>query len=891
MIIYPSGVYTFNGQIQEEDMQMFWVYRYKGFSFTAARTVHTALVLAGQQGCSQADTGHLLLALVQTAQGTAADFLRRKRVTSTALAEHTAAHAAGRPRRLHSRDLAPELSKAMEFAVLGAHAASAARAENEHLLCAILEDSSCTASRWLAALGIELPQAARECRQLSGQLVLPAQPRMAASRTGRPSDKYGRDLTRLAQEGRLDPVLCRDAELDRMIEILCRRQKNNPCLLGEPGVGKSALAEALAQRIAAGQITPALRGKRVLALDMASMVAGTKYRGDFEERFKNLLEELYRDRSTILFIDEIHIIAGAGAAEGAIDAASILKPMLARGEIQLIGATTPEEYRKTIQKDSALERRFGRVMVEEPTPAAAETILAGLMPRYERYHGVSIPPEAIHAAVELSVRYLPGRYLPDKAIDLVDEACAMVKTELDSMPAELDEMNHRITQLQIEEASLKKETDELSKQRLATLEKEMAELRDSFNSKKAQWENEKNAVNKVQSLRAEVESTKAEIEKATRTGDYAKAGELQYGKLPTLQKQLEEEEKIAEAKKESSLLRDRVTDDEIARIVARWTGIPVSKLVEGEREKLLRLPDTLHQRVIGQDEAVQKVADAILRSRAGIANPNRPIGSFLFLGPTGVGKTELAKALAQALFDDEKNMVRIDMTEYMEKFSVSRLIGAPPGYVGYEEGGQLTEAVRRHPYSVVLFDEVEKAHPDVFNILLQVLDDGRITDSQGRTVDFKNTVIILTSNLGSDLILEDLEKSRAMGKNELSEEAKNAIDQLLKRQFRPEFLNRLDDIVYYKSLTKQEIGSIVDLMLADLRRRLADKQLNLVVTDAAKNAIIDGGYDPIYGARPLKRYIQSHVETMIAKEIIGGAHTAGDTLTVDADGNGQLMLR
>ena len=467
----------------------------------------------------------------------------------------------------------------------------------------------------------------------------------------------------------------------------------------------------------------------------------------------------------------------------------------------------------------------------------------------------------------------------------------MGKTELDSMPAELDEMNHRITQLQIEEASLKKETDELSKQRLATLEKEMAELRDSFNSKKAQWENEKNAVNKVQSLRAEVESTKAEIEKATRTGDYAKAGELQYGKLPTLQKQLEEEEKLAEAKKESSLLRDRVTEEEIANIVARWTGIPVSKLVEGEREKLLRLPDTLHQRVIGQDEAVQKVSDAILRSRAGIANPNRPIGSFLFLGPTGVGKTELAKALAQALFDDEKNMVRIDMTEYMEKFSVSRLIGAPPGYVGYEEGGQLTEAVRRHPYSVVLFDEVEKAHPDVFNILLQVLDDGRITDSQGRTVDFKNTVIILTSNLGSDLILEDLEKSRANGSNELSDEARNAIDQLLKRQFRPEFLNRLDDIVYYKSLTKTEIGSIVDLMLADLRKRLEDKQLKLVVTDAAKNAIIDGGYDPIYGARPLKRYIQSHVETMIAKEIIGGAHTAGDTLTVDADGNGQLMLR
>ena len=538
-----------------------------------------------------------------------------------------------------------------------------------------------------------------------------------------------------------------------------------------------------------------------------------------------------------------------------------------------------------------MERHFQPVMVNEPTVEDTISILRGLKERYEVYHGVKIQDAALIAAATLSDRYITDRFLPDKAIDLVDEACAMVKTELDSMPAELDEMNHRITQLQIEEASLKKETDELSKQRLAALEKEMAELRDSFNSKKAQWENEKNAVNKVQSLRADVESTKTEIEKATRTGDYAKAGELQYGKLPQLQRELEAEEKIAEEKKESSLLRDRVTDEEIARIVARWTGIPVAKLVEGEREKLLRLPDVLHQRVIGQDEAVQKVSDAILRSRAGIANPNRPIGSFLFLGPTGVGKTELAKALAQSLFDDEKNMVRIDMTEYMEKFSVSRLIGAPPGYVGYEEGGQLTEAVRRHPYSVVLFDEVEKAHPDVFNILLQVLDDGRITDSQGRTVDFKNTVIILTSNLGSDLILEDLEKRRAEGKNDLSDEAKNAIDQLLKRQFRPEFLNRLDDIVYYKSLTKQEIGSIVDLMLTDLRKRLADKQLNLVVTDAAKNSIIDGGYDPIYGARPLKRYIQSHVETMIAKEIIAGAHAAGDTLTVDADGEGRLFLR
>ena len=704
--------------------------------------------------------------------------------------------------------------------------------------------------------------------------------------------KYGQDLVEMAKANKLDPVIGRDTEIRNVIRILSRKRKNNPVLIGEAGVGKTAIAEGLAQRIVKGDVPENLKDRTVFSLDMGALVAGAKYRGEFEERLKSVLNEVKKSEGKIiLFIDELHTIVGAGKTDGAMDAGNLLKPMLARGELHCIGATTLDEYREYIEKDPALERRFQPVMVNEPTVEDTISILRGLKERYEVFHGVKIQDAALIAAATLSDRYITDRFLPDKAIDLVDEACAMVKTELDSMPAELDEMNHRITQLQIEEASLKKETDELSKQRLAALEKEMAELRDSFNSKKAQWENEKNAVNKVQSLRADVESTKAEIEKATRTGDYAKAGELQYGKLPNLQKQLEEEEKIADAKKESSLLRDRVTDEEIARIVARWTGIPVAKLVEGEREKLLRLPDVLHQRVIGQDEAVQKVADAILRSRAGIANPNRPIGSFLFLGPTGVGKTELAKALAQSLFDDEKNMVRIDMTEYMEKFSVSRLIGAPPGYVGYEEGGQLTEAVRRHPYSVVLFDEVEKAHPDVFNILLQVLDDGRITDSQGRTVDFKNTVIILTSNLGSDLILEDLEKSRAEGKNELSDEAKNAIDQLLKRQFRPEFLNRLDDIVYYKSLTKQEIGSIVDLMLTDLRKRLADKQLNLVVTEAAKNSIIDGGYDPIYGARPLKRYIQSHVETMIAKEIIAGAHSAGDTLTVDADENGRLYLR
>ena len=704
--------------------------------------------------------------------------------------------------------------------------------------------------------------------------------------------KYGQDLVEMARQNKLDPVIGRDSEIRNVIRILSRKRKNNPVLIGEAGVGKTAIAEGLAQRIVRGDVPENLKDRTVFSLDMGALVAGAKYRGEFEERLKSVLNEVKKSEGKIiLFIDELHTIVGAGKTDGAMDAGNLLKPMLARGELHCIGATTLDEYREYIEKDPALERRFQPVMVNEPTVEDTISILRGLKERYEVFHGVKIQDGALIAAATLSDRYISDRFLPDKAIDLVDEACAMVKTELDSMPAELDEMDHRITQLQIEEASLKKETDELSKQRLAALEKEMAELRDSFNSKKAQWENEKNAINKVQSLRAEVESTKAEIEKATRTGDYAKAGELQYGKLPSLQKELEAEEKLANEKKEASLLRDRVTDEEIARIVARWTGIPVEKLVEGEREKLLHLADVLHRRVIGQDEAVTKVSEAILRSRAGIANPNRPIGSFLFLGPTGVGKTELAKALAQALFDDEKNMVRIDMTEYMEKFSVSRLIGAPPGYVGYEEGGQLTEAVRRHPYSVVLFDEVEKAHPDVFNILLQVLDDGRITDSQGRTVDFKNTVIILTSNLGSDLILEDLEKSRAQGRNELSGEARGAIDQLLKRQFRPEFLNRLDDVVYYKSLTKQEIGSIVDLMLTDLRGRLEEKQLHLTVTDAAKNAIIDGGYDPIYGARPLKRYIQAHVETMIAREIIAGTHRAGDTLTVDADENGSLYLR
>ncbi|WP_307999507.1 ATP-dependent chaperone ClpB [uncultured Gemmiger sp.] len=865
------------------------------FTQKTLEALQSAQRLAVEYSNNAVEQEHLLAALAQQQDGLIPQLLTKLGTDPNAFAQAALQKVEALPRVTGSgRDpdkvyISGDLDRALNAAEQQAKQMQDEYISVEHVFLGILQRPGKAAAELFKAFSITTERFMQQLSQVRGnQRVTTDNPESTYDAL----KKYGQDLVEMARANKLDPVIGRDTEIRNVIRILSRKRKNNPVLIGEAGVGKTAIAEGLAQRIVRGDVPENLKDRTVFSLDMGALVAGAKYRGEFEERLKSVLNEVKKSEGKIiLFIDELHTIVGAGKTDGAMDAGNLLKPMLARGELHCIGATTLDEYREYIEKDPALERRFQPVMVNEPTVEDTISILRGLKERYEVYHGVKIQDAALIAAATLSDRYITDRFLPDKAIDLVDEACAMVKTELDSMPAELDEMNHRITQLQIEEASLKKETDELSKQRLDALEKEMAELRDTFNSKKAQWENEKNAINKVQSLRAEVESTKAEIEKATRTGDYAKAGELQYGKLPNLQKQLSEEEKIAAEKKESSLLRDRVTDEEIARIVARWTGIPVAKLVEGEREKLLRLPDVLHKRVIGQDEAVQKVSDAILRSRAGIANPNRPIGSFLFLGPTGVGKTELAKALAQALFDDEKNMVRIDMTEYMEKFSVSRLIGAPPGYVGYEEGGQLTEAVRRHPYSVVLFDEVEKAHPDVFNILLQVLDDGRITDSQGRTVDFKNTVIILTSNLGSDLILEDLEKSRAAGKNELSDEAKSAIDQLLKRQFRPEFLNRLDDIVYYKSLTKQEIGSIVDLMLADLRRRLEDKQLNLTVTDAAKNAIIDGGYDPIYGARPLKRYIQAHVETMIAKEIIGGAHAAGDTLTVDADADGKLFLR
>ncbi|WP_295471095.1 ATP-dependent chaperone ClpB [uncultured Subdoligranulum sp.] len=864
------------------------------FTQKTIQAIQDAQRLAVEYQNQAIEQEHLLAALTQQQDGLIPQLLTKMGVEPgnflAAATEKVAAlpHVTGSGRDPEKVYISNELDQALNAAEAQAKQMKDEYISVEHVFLGMLQRPGRAVKELFTRFGITAETFMKQLSTVRGnQRVTSDDPES----TYNALEKYGQDLVDMARKNKLDPVIGRDTEIRNVIRILSRKRKNNPVLIGEAGVGKTAIAEGLAQRIVRGDVPENLKDRTIFSLDMGALVAGAKYRGEFEERLKSVLNEVKKSEGRIiLFIDELHTIVGAGKTDGAMDAGNLLKPMLARGELHCIGATTLDEYREYIEKDPALERRFQPVMVNEPTVEDTISILRGLKERYEVYHGVKIQDAALIAAATLSDRYISDRFLPDKAIDLVDEACAMVKTELDSMPAELDDLNHRITQLQIEQASLKKETDELSRQRLAALEKELAELRDSFNSKKAQWENEKNAIGKVQSLRAEVESVKADIEKATRNGDYARAGELQYGKLPQLQRELEAEEKLANEKKEQSLLRDRVTDEEIARIVARWTGIPVEKLVEGEREKLLRLPDVLHKRVIGQDEAVQKVSDAILRSRAGIANPGRPIGSFLFLGPTGVGKTELAKALAQALFDDEKNLIRIDMTEYMEKFSVSRLIGAPPGYVGYEEGGQLTEAVRRHPYSVVLFDEVEKAHPDVFNILLQVLDDGRITDSQGRTVDFKNTILILTSNLGSDIILQDLEQSRSQGGNELSRQARDQIDALLKRQFRPEFLNRLDDIVYYKSLTKQEIGSIVDLMLEDLRRRLADKQLKLAVTDAAKAAIIDGGYDPIYGARPLKRYIQANVETRIAKEIIAGAHAAGDTLTVDAEG-GSLVLR
>ena len=694
--------------------------------------------------------------------------------------------------------------------------------------------------------------------------------------------KYGQDLVERARAGKLDPVIGRDNEIRNVIRILSRKTKNNPVLIGEPGVGKTAIAEGLALRIVRGDVPANLKDRKIFSLDLGALIAGAKYRGEFEERLKAVLNEVKKSEGgIILFIDELHTIVGAGKSDGAMDAGNLLKPMLARGELHCIGATTLNEYRQYIEKDAALERRFQPVMVDEPTVEDTISILRGLKERYEVFHGVKIQDQALIAAATLSDRYITDRFLPDKAIDLVDEACAMIRTEMDSMPTELDEIRRKIMQHEIEEAALKKEDDKLSKAHLQEVQQELSEMRDQFNEMKAKWENEKNAISKVQKLREELEQVNAEIERAERDYDLNRAAELKYGRLPALQKELAEEEAIAEKQKEEkdSLLRDKVTEEEIARIVGRWTGIPVSKLMEGEREKLLHMEDVLHRRVIGQDEAVTKVSEAILRSRAGIQDPNRPLGSFLFLGPTGVGKTELAKALAEALFDDENNIVRIDMSEYMEKFSVSRLIGAPPGYVGYEEGGQLTEAVRRKPYSVVLLDEVEKAHPDVFNILLQVLDDGRITDSQGRTVDFKNTIIILTSNLGSPAILEGMDEN-----GNISEAARKEVDALLKQQFRPEFLNRLDEIVFYKPLNHSEIFRIVDLLLQKLKKRLEEKQLDLEVSQAAKEYIVNEGYDVNYGARPLKRLIQQKLETLVAREIIANDLAPDTVIRIDYDG-------
>ncbi len=849
-------------------------------------TINTAQAMAQENQNQYLTPAHLLYALIDQDGGLIGSLLSKMGADCDAMLGELDAEIAKLPRVSGGSGetyASPETSQLLRFAEKAAEKLGDEYVSVEHLMLGMFSEGGPAVRKILSDHGVT-----REAFNTA----------LAKVKTGpvtsdNPEDsydaltKYGTDLVQRAREQKLDPVIGRDSEIRNVIRILSRKTKNNPVLIGEPGVGKTAIAEGLAQRIVRGDVPEGLRDKTIFSLDMGALIAGAKYRGEFEERLKAVLEEIRRSEGgIILFIDELHTIVGAGKTEGSMDAGNLLKPMLARGELHCIGATTLDEYRKYIEKDAALERRFQPVMVNEPTVEDTISILRGLKERYEIFHGVRIHDNALVAAATLSNRYITDRFLPDKAIDLVDEACAMIRTEIDSMPSELDDLRRKIMQLEIEEMALKKEDDQLSKDRLAKLSAELAELKDKFNAMKSRWEAERGSVDEVKKIKGEIERVHGEIEAAQMALEYEKAAKLKYSDLPALEKKLSEAEQRAEKRStENSLVHDTVTEEEIANIVAKWTGIPVAKLVEGEREKLLHLDEVIHKRVVGQDEAVRLVTEAIQRSRAGISDPNRPIGSFLFLGPTGVGKTELAKSLAECLFDDERNMVRIDMTEYMEKFSVSRLIGAPPGYVGYDEGGQLTEAVRRHPYSVVLFDEVEKAHPDVFNILLQILDDGRITDSQGRTVDFKNTIIILTSNLGSQYLLEGIKPDGS-----ISEDAQAAVMHELKGAFRPEFLNRLDEIIMFKPLTRDNLRGIIDIMVEGLRKRLADKTLSLEVTDAAKDLIIERGYDPLYGARPLRRCLQSGAETLIAKKLLSGDLSSGSTLVLDAE-NGELVCR
>ena len=848
------------------------------FTQKSIRAVQNAESKAKELNNQQLLPVHMLWALLDDKEGLIPSILTSMQINVSALENAVNAEISSLPSVTSSSGSELYLSSSLNNILEKAEKISEKMGDEyvsvEHIMQSLIENADASVSRLFSSYGVTKDKFLTALKNVRGNARVNSD---NPESTYDVLKKYGQDLVELARQQKLDPVIGRDEEIRNVIRILSRKTKNNPCLIGEPGVGKTAIAEGIAQRIVKGDVPDKLKDRTIFSLEMGALVAGAKYRGEFEERLKSVLKEVQKSEGKIiLFIDELHTVVGAGKTDGAMDAGNLLKPMLARGELHCIGATTLDEYRMYIEKDAALARRFQPVTIDEPSVEDTISILRGIKDRYEVYHGVKIADSAIIAAATLSDRYIQDRFLPDKAIDLIDEACASIKTELDSMPHELDEMQHKIMQLEIEEAALKKETDKISESHLAEIQKELSELRESFKEMKAKWDNEKNSIGKIRNLREEIDKVNSQIERAENSYDLNQLAELKYGKLPQLKKELADAEEASEKNGMSRLLRNKVTDDEIAEIVGRWTGIPVSKLMEGEKQKLLGLESTLHKRVIGQNEAVEKVSDAILRSRAGIKDPRRPIGSFMFLGPTGVGKTELAKALAEALFDDENSMVRIDMSEYMEKYSVSRLIGAPPGYVGYEEGGQLTEAVRRKPYSVVLFDEIEKAHPDVFNVLLQVLDDGRITDSQGRCVDFKNTVIILTSNLGSDIILDGIGAD-----GEISEEAKAKVSALLKSSFRPEFLNRLDEIVFYKPLTKANIIGIIDLLIKDLNKRLAENQLSVVVSDDAKAYIVDHGFDPVYGARPLKRYLQSNVETLLARKIIGENVAPGTVLHID----------